>query len=294
MTVAQTLPEPRVRRRAAMPASVGLAIIVLAAILATALLADAIAPHGYVEQDLGARLKPPVFLGGSWAYPLGTDNLGRDVLSRLIFSIRTSISIAVGGTLIGGLVGTSLGIAAARWRGLVEETVMMLVDVQASVPYIIIALAALAFFGNSLVIFVVLVGLEGWERYTRLARSLILSELGRPYATAIQGFGADAARLYLKHILPNMAGALIVQSTIYFPSMILLETSISFLGLGVQPPGTSLGLMLGQGRAYLLNAWWIAVFPGLAIFLTTLSVSLVGDHLRDRLDPTLGRKRGAA
>jgi peptide/nickel transport system permease protein len=268
------------------PLVIVLALGFLALIILIALLASELAPYHYATQNLRARLRPPVFLGGSWAHPLGTDNLGRDVLSRLIYGIQTSLGIAFAGTIIGAVFGTALGFLAAHVKGMVDHVLMMLVDVQASVPYIIVALAMLAFFGNDIVLFVILLGLEGWERYARLARGLVLAELAKPYVLALRGFGARALRLHLRHVLPNVAAALVVQATIYFPWVILLETSISFLGLGIQPPRTSLGLMLGQGRAYLANAWWIAVMPGLAIFLTTLCVSLVGDWLRDRLDPT--------
>jgi peptide/nickel transport system permease protein len=284
VSTAATRPAPR---RAAVPLGVKVAIGVLLVVALCALLADVVAPYHYATQDLKARLKPPVGLGGTWAHPLGTDNLGRDVLSRLLYGIQTSIGIAIAGTLIGTTVGTALGFVAAQARGIVDEVLMMLVDVQAAVPYVIVALAALAFFGNDLTLFVILLGLEGWERYARLARGLVLAEMAKPYAAAVSGFGASTLRLHLRHVLPNIAAALVVQATIYFPWVILLETSISFLGLGIQPPRTSLGLMLGQGRAYLATAWWIAIAPGMAIFLTTLAVSLVGDWLRDRLDPTL-------
>jgi peptide/nickel transport system permease protein len=279
---------PSVRRAQRIPPSILLAGGFLLLMLIVALTASEIAPHHYSAQNLRARLRPPVFLGGDWTYPLGTDNLGRDILSRLLYGAQTSIGVAVLGTLIGALVGSTIGIIAAQLRGLVDEILMMLVDVQASVPYIIVALAGLAFFGNNLLLFIVMLGLEGWERYARLARGLALAELSKPYVAAARGFGASGFRLHLRHVLPNIAAALVVQSTIYFPWVILLETSISFLGLGIQPPRTSLGLMLGQGRAYLGNAWWISVMPGIAIFLTTLSVSLLGDYLRDRLDPTVG------
>jgi peptide/nickel transport system permease protein len=268
------------------PASILLAIGFLVLVVLVVITASEIAPYHYATQDLRARLRPPVFLGGTWAHPLGTDNLGRDVLSRLLYGIQTSLGIAFAGTIIGAAFGTALGFLAAHVKGIVDDILMMFVDVQASVPYIIVALSVLAFFGNDIVLFVILLGLEGWERYARLARGLVLAELSKPYVLALRGFGARAWRLHLRHVLPNIAAALVVQATIYFPWVILLETSISFLGLGIQPPRTSLGLMLGQGRAYLANAWWIAVFPGLAIFLTTLCVSLVGDWLRDRLDPT--------
>ena len=270
-----------------MPWDVRIAAGLLLLVLLTALFADVIAPHGYATQNLSVRLQPPAFMGGTWQYPLGVDNLGRDVLSRLIYGMRTSILIAFGATLIGATIGITLGLLAARFRGWFEDAVLLLVDVQAALPSVILALAALAFFGNNLWLFILLVGLEGWERYARLTRGLAISARETGYVQALESLGASSSRIYLRHIMPNIASALIVQATLNFPGTVLLETSLSFLGLGVQPPMTSLGLMLGQGRLYLLNAWWIAVFPGLIIFAVTLSMSLFGDWLRDRLDPSL-------
>ncbi len=259
----------------------------IALILIVAAGADLIAPQHYTDQSLLDRLKPPAFLGGPARYLLGTDELGRDVLSRLIYGIRFSLVIAILGTTIGAVLGTFLGFLAAHARGLVEETIMMMVDVQAAIPFLIIALALLAFFGNSFTLFIIIMGLNGWETYARLTRGMVLSTAAQGYAVAVRSLGAKPLRLYGRHILPNIASALIVQFTLNFPSTILLETSLSFLGLGVQPPLTSLGQMLGAGRNYLILAWWIAVAPGVTIFLTTLSISIVGDWLRDRLDPTL-------
>lgn len=204
--------------------------------------------------------------------------------------LSTSILIAVLGTLIGAIGGTLMGLAAGRLRGLVDLFVMMLTDIQTSMPSLFIAIAFLAFFGNSIPLFIVLVSLEGWERYARLARGQVISEQSADYVKAVEALGAGPGRIVFRHLLPNIAAALVVQATLNFPGTILLETSLSFLGLGIQPPGTSLGLMLGEGRNYLLNAWWIAVLPGIVIFLTTLAMSLFGDWLRDRLDPTIERE----
>lgn len=259
-------------------------------VVAIALLAALIAPYDYATQNLAARFRPPVFWGGEWRYPLGTDNLGRDILSRVLYGTQVSVAVALAGTLIGALFGLLMGFLAAHFGGLLDEAISLMVDVQAAVPTIIVALAALAFFGNNLVLFVLLIGLHGWDQMARQTRALVLSAKSAGYADAIAQVGASPLRVYLVHILPNIAAALIVQVTLTFPTTILLETSISFLGLGIQPPMTSLGQMLGQGRLFLLNAWWIAVVPGLLIFLTTLSVSLVGDFLRDRFDPTLDRR----
>jgi len=273
------------------PLAILLCVGFLLLMVAVALLAPLVAPHDFATQNLAKRLRPPVFWGGEWAYPLGTDHLGRDVLSRLIYGIRTSIAIALAGTLIGAVVGAALGYLASRRRGFVDETIMMLVDVQAALPAFFIALACIALVGSNIWIFILLVSLEGWERYTRLVRGLVLSEQASGYIRAVKGLGASQMAVDLRHVLPNIAASLVVQMSITFPWVILLETTLSFLGLGVQPPGTSLGQMLGGGRNYLLQAWWIAVIPGLAIFLTTLSMSLFGDWLRDLLDPTLDAGR---
>ena len=198
-----------------------------------------------------------------------------------------SLSVALAGTLIGAVFGTVIGFIAAHFRGWVEESLMMVVDFQASLPFILIALTLLAFFGNSMTLFIILMGLFGWETYARLARGVVLSAAAQPYARAIVALGAHPMRLYARHILPNVASALIVQITLTFPQIILLETALSFLGLGIQPPNTSLGQILGDGRDYLSTAWWISVWPGLLIFVITLSMSILGDALRDRLDPML-------
>jgi peptide/nickel transport system permease protein len=280
-------PRSKLLRPWGVPVPIALAIGFMGVMIAISLLAPLLAPYDYATQNLTKRLRPPVFWGGEWAYALGTDHLGRDILSRLIYGIRTSIAIAFAGTLIGAFLGTLLGYIAARRRGLVDEAILMLVDVQAALPAFFVALALIALIGSNIWIFIILVSLEGWERYTRLVRGLVISEQASGYIRAVKGLGASPFAIDIGHVLPNIAASLVVQMSITFPWVILLETTLSFLGLGVQPPGTSLGQMLGAGRNYLLQAWWIAVIPGLAIFLTTLSMSLLGDWLRDRLDPTL-------
>jgi peptide/nickel transport system permease protein len=263
----------------------------LALVLMLAAFASMLAPYDFATQNLAARFRPPLGWGGDWRYPLGTDNLGRDILSRLLYGTQVSVAVALAGTLIGAVFGLMMGLVAAHFGGWIDDFVSLLVDVQAAVPTIIVALAALAFFGNNLLLFVALVGLHGWDQMARQTRGLVLSAKAAGYADAVSQIGARPLRIYALHILPNIAAALIVQVTLTFPTTILLETSISFLGLGIQPPMTSLGQMLGQGRLFLLNAWWIAVLPGTLIFFTTLSVSLVGDWLRDRFDPTLDHTR---
>lgn len=256
--------------------------------IVTALGADIVAPYDYESIDLRARLTPPFWVSGArLTHLLGTDNLGRDVLSRLIYSIRMSLLIAVLGTTVSAVLGSTIGFIAAHFKGWIDEIVMMMIDFQSALPFLILALAVLAFFDNNLLLFIAVMGLYGWERYARLSRALAMSATGQGYAIAINTLGATTGRIYLRHILPNVASTLIVNMTINFPEIIMVETSLSFLGLGVQPPKTSLGSMVGFGREYLLTCWWIAAFPAIVIFVSTLAFSLLGDWVRDKLDPTL-------
>jgi peptide/nickel transport system permease protein len=266
-----------------LPVSVNVALCWIALMLLLACFSEVIAPYGLTKLDLRNRLAP----SGSIDHWLGTDELGRDVLSRLVFSIRISLFLAFGATVISATVGTVLGFLAAHFRRWVEQIVLMLADFQASMPFLILALSVLAFFGSSLPLLVGLMGLFGWERYARISRGLAISANAQGYAAAIRQLGARPARIYFRHILPNIASTLIVSMTLVFPEVILLESGLSFLGLGVQPPMTSLGNMVGYGREYLTRAPWIMLCPAATIVLTTLAVSVIGDWLRDRLDPTL-------
>lgn len=270
--------------------AIAAAFLVLVAILA--ILGPYAAPHDPYQQNLLSRLQGPAWTEeGSAEFLLGTDRLGRDLLSRLIVGLQMSVGVALLGTTIGAIVGTAVGFISGHFEGWVDDALMMIVDIQLSLPFILIALTLLAFFGNSLALFILLMGMFGWETYARLTRGLVLSAKRQAYSAAIVSLGATSARLYGRHILPNIASALIVQLTLTVPAIILLETALSFLGLGVQPPDTSLGQILGAGRDYLGSAWWIAVFPGFLIFCITLSVGVVGDALRDRFDPTLKTRR---
>ena len=291
---------PAIRRRRTLFQRLGLesranAVVLLIAfgflltVAFIAIFADLLAPLPYTAQNLLAPLRPPLFFGGTLEYPLGTDTLGRDILSRLIFAIRMSLALALLGTVIGAVIGALWGIIAASVGGLVEDAIMMLVDFQASMPFLLIALSVLAFLGNSLILFILLMGVHGWETYARLARGMVLSVQERSFVVAVRSLGGGSLRVYFRHVFPNIVSALIVQLTLNFPETILVETSLSFLGLGIQPPLTSLGQMLGDGRNFLFVAWWIAVIPGATIFLTTLSMSIIGDWVRDRLDPKLNK-----
>lgn len=271
------------RRRLRSPFIVQLAVFWLLAMVVCALFVDFLRPYPITQMNLSTRLAPP----GTPGHWLSTDELGRDVLSRLIQSIRSSLVIAFGATLLSALFGTLLGFIAAKFRGVVEHVVVMLADFQAALPFLIMSLAVLAFFGSSMLLLVCLMGFYGWERYARITRGLAISASAQGYAAAVVQLGAKPSRVYLRHILPNVASTLIVSMTLTFPEIILMESSLSFLGLGVQPPDTSLGNMVGFGREYLTTAPWIMLSPAVVIVLTTLAISLAGDWLRDRLDPTL-------
>lgn len=264
----------------------GAAFAVLGLLVLAAIFAQFLAPYGLAAIDLRARLAPPVFLGGAWTHPLGTDHLGRDVLTRLLYSLQMTMAIALVGTVMGAIIGTVAGLVAAHYRGLVDDAIMLLVDTQAAVPFIIIALGAIALFGNSLLLFFIVVGLSGWEGYARITRGLAMQSSALGYVVAVRLMGAGWMRVYLCHVLPNIASALIVNLTLSFPSTILLESALSFVGMGIQPPLTSLGSMLGYGRDYLFTHWWLAVFPGMLIFLAALSISILGDALRDKMAGT--------
>lgn len=271
---------PKPRR---IPLFVAVSALWIGFVVIFALFADQIAPYHYTALDLPNRLASPFHP----RHLLGTDELGRDVLSRLIFSVRISVLVALGATLISASLGTALGFAAAHFRGRVEQFILMLADFQAAMPFLILSLSVLAFFGNALTLFIALMGLYGWERYARIARGLAIAASAQGYAGAVRQLGANPRRVYLRHILPNISSTLIVSMTLTFPEIILVESSLSFLGLGVQPPMTSLGNMVGYGREYMTRAPWIMFSPAALIVTTTLSISLLGDWLRDRLDKAM-------
>jgi peptide/nickel transport system permease protein len=267
-----------------LPTSIMLCTAWIAVVVVIGATAQWIAPYDYLQQSPLSRFAPP---GGLPGHLLGTDFLGRDLLSNLLVATQTSLMIALAGSIICACIGTSLGFLAAHFGGWVDNIIMGFADAMASVPFIIVALGVLAFFGSSPLLFVFLVGVASWERYARLTRGLVLGANQEGYAEAARIVGVPSRRIYFRHVLPNIAGPLIVQLTVNFPEIILLESGLSFLGLGIQPPATSLGLMVADGRNYLAIAWWLTALPGAIIVLTTLSISLLGDYLRDRFDARL-------
>lgn len=270
-----------------MPWAVKISLFFIAFFVIFALFGPLLSPFEFRETSLFHRLKPPLSEGEANRYLLGTDAKGRDLLVRLAIGARITLIVAVVGTLIGAVLGSLLGVLAAARRGSAEAVIVAAIDVQASLPIIIVALFVLAMFDNSFTLFLLLIGLTGWEVYARLMRGATLSAKEQGYVIAIRALGASPWRIYLRHILPNIVNIALVQFTVNLPLTVLLETALSFLGLGVQPPLTSLGQIMSEGRDRLLTAWWLTLFPGATIFFLALSISLVGDWLRDVLDPTL-------
>ncbi|WMT92553.1 ABC transporter permease [Pelagibacterium sp. H642] len=239
--------------------------------------------------DLASRLQAPLAFGGSPDHWLGTDHLGRDIFVRICHAIRISLLLALFGTLIGAVLGISAGFVAARFGGIVDEAISMLVDFQASMPFLIFAIATVAVLGSDMSVLLILVSIFGWERYARLARGLALSHLNNGYIVAARTYGARWPTIFGRHILLNIVPIIAVNITLTFPEILMLETTLSFLGLGVQPPHASLGSMMNQGRDHLFTAWWLTIVPGMVMFLTTLSISMLGDALGGRV--SMGHKR---
>lgn len=267
-------------------ALVGVCLLIL--VISMALLAPLIAPHDPGEQNLAARLQPPAWLaGGSLQHPLGTDHLGRDILSRLIYGSRISLLVALIAVAVSGTIGTLLGVAAGYWQGRIDSFIMLLADVQLAFPFILFALAVMAVLGPGLRNVIVVLGITGWVAYGRLLRAEVMSLRAREYVEAVRALGQTDAKIILRHILPNVMPSLIVMASLRVANMIIAESSLTFMGLGVEPHIPTWGSMLADGRAYITSAWWLATFPGLAIMLTVLGVNLVGDWLRTTLDPRL-------
>ncbi len=260
-------------------------LLIVAVMVLLAVAAPLVAPVDPNTQNLLARLKAPGTVSRGVTYILGSDELGRDVLSRLIYGARISLFVAFSSVLLSGTLGSILGMVAAFYRGWVEIVIMRLVDIVLSVPAILFAIITVAVLGPGLVNVVIVLALTRWPRYARVAYGQTLSVANMPYVRLSHFMGASWIRLLGSHVLPNIAGSLAVVATLEFGLMVLFEAGLSFLGLGVQPPMASWGAMLSTGRNYVATAWWIATFPGLALFLLVLSINLIGDHVRDRLDP---------
>lgn len=267
------------------PLLVKFCLMVTILIVFAALFAGPLSTHDIGNTNLLERYIPPVFMGGSWAHILGTDNLGRDVLSLTLRAIQVSMFIAAVGTVGGAVIGTTLGLAAAWLGGWVDHITGVLVDFFSTIPFIILAMAALAIMPQTdMGLFLILMVFYGWERYARLARAVGLAAKEQAYIQAQIVIGASTFRILALSILPNAAAVLLVNMSLNFPQTILTETSLNFLGIGIQPPDTSLGVLIGQGRSQLYNAPWMVLVPGLIILLATVCISILGDWARDLIE----------
>jgi dipeptide transport system permease protein len=267
----------------------GLAIVV--AVILLALLAPVLAPHPPDLTNSAAFLKPPAWqAGGSWTYPLGTDAIGRDLLSRLIYGARLSLLIGVAVVVLSIVTGIVLGLVAGFFRGrVIEIAIMRLMDVILTLPSLLLAIVIVAILGPGLMNAMLAVAVVVLPHYVRITRAAVISEVSKDYVTAARVAGAGRLRLMLREVLPNCAAPLIVQASLGVSTAILDAAALGFLGLGAQPPAAEWGTMLADAREFVLRAWWVVTFPGLMILITVLAFNLLGDGLRDALDPKLKR-----
>ena len=273
------------RRRAIPWTVVAPAVPVLAAVL-VAVLAPWIAPHSPISGNLALRLRPPVWQeAGTADRLLGTDLLGRDVLSRLVWGARVSLLIALAATLIGAVVGSAVGLVAGFYRRTADTVLTKLIDVQLAFPFVLLAIAVVAVAGPSIPVLIVVLAIGAWVGHARIVRGLVLSLRERDFVQAALALGAGTPRILVRHLVPELLPTIIVLATFDVGRIIILESTLSFLGLGVQPPTPSWGSDLRDAAAYVRQAWWTAAFPGIAIMLVVLAINLLGDGLRDWLDP---------
>ena len=263
-----------------------LGLVIVLGVSATAIFAGSVSPFDPFDQDLGSRLKPPM-----WTEPtgsthlLGTDPVGRDVLSRLIHGGRVSLATGVAAVLIAAIIGVVLGLLGGYFGGKVDSLINNAVNVMMAFPFMLLALTAVAVMGPSFRNLVIVLGITGWPIYTRVVRAETYHLKVLEFVTAARAMGFSSLTIIAKHIFPNLINTIIVTSSLEVARMIIQESFLSFLGLGIQPPTPSWGGMLGEGRTYMLTHAWLATFPGIAIFMTTLGINLLGDGLRDILDP---------
>ncbi len=261
--------------------------ILIFILIIPALTADWLAPHDPITGRIPDRLEPPVFFGGTWDHVLGTDRLGRDILSRIMHGAKVSLSISLVGIVLGGLLGTVLGLIAGYFRGVADAIIMRLVDITMALPSILLALVLAVSVGPSFQTVIIVVAFVLWALYARQVRGEVLSIRERDFVARARVAGASHMRIIFRHILPNAANTIVVLATLQVGSVILLEAGLSFLGVGIPRPTPAWGLMVADGRQLIVSAWWIAFFPGLAITLTVLALNLLGDWMRDKLDPKM-------
>jgi peptide/nickel transport system permease protein len=263
-------------------------LIIVVGVILCATFAPLLAPHDPNAQAVELKLLPPFWMeGANPQFPLGTDHLGRDILSRLIYGARVSLLVGLAAVLISGGLGTLLGLVSGYYGRWLDDVIGRLADIQLAFPFTLLALAVMAVLGPGLWKTIAVLGIAGWVIYARIVRSEVLALREREFVQAARALGNRDGRIIFQHILPNAIASLIVVSTLEVPRVIIAESALTFLGLGIQPPTVTWGGMLADSRNYITTHWWVATFPGLALQLTVLGLNLVGDWLRDTLDPRL-------
>ena len=261
---------------------------VVAMVLVTALAAPLISPFDPIEQNIAERLKAPGTRDANGQlHLLGSDHLGRDMLARILYGARPALMVGFAAVLISGVLGMVAGLIAGYFGGRVDDVLMRLADIQLAFPFILLAIAVIGVLGPSLFTIIAVIGVSSWVVYARVVRGTVLSLVEREFVQAALALGSRDRRVLMRHILPNAFTPWLVVATLDMARVIVIESALSFLGLGVQPPTPTWGGMLADGRVYISTAWWLATFPGLAILVTVLGINLFGDGLRDTLDPRL-------
>ena len=267
-------------------------IVILSVLIVSAVFAPLIAPHDAKLGDLGDRHIPPMLFGGTSDHILGTDSLGRDIFSRIVHGARISVVVTVVALGVGGIIGTLLGVVSGYAGGWVDEVIMRIVDIKFAVPLILIALALAVVLGPSLGLLLGLLVFLVWGHFARQVRAEVLVIVTMDYVAAARPCGASPIRIMYRHILPGVIGIVAVVGTLQVGAVVLAEASLSFLGAGVPPPTPAWGSMVAEGRLYIATAWWVSLIPGVVIGLLVIAVTLLGDWLRDRLDPRLRQIQG--
>jgi peptide/nickel transport system permease protein len=262
--------------------------VIVGFVMAAALFAPLLAPHEPTRLQLGQRFLPPFWMeNGSWTYPLGTDQLGRDIWSRILYGARISVIVGVTASIFSGIIGVGLGLLAGFYGGWVDSLISRVIDTFLAIPFIVLALAVVTVLSPGLVNLIIVLSITGWVTYARVVRGEVLSVKERDYVTAARVIGVNEVMIALRHVTPNIFASVIVLTTLNVATTIIAESSLSFLGLGVQPPTITWGAMLAEGREHLATSWWLATFPGIAITIAVLGIIFLGDWLRDVLDPKM-------
>ncbi len=281
----------KIRSKKGIPPMILFLMVTFSLIVIASLLAPVLFPIDLAATDLGSRLAKPRFLDSSSPYLFGTDNLGRDVAVRLLYATRSTITIAFSGMVIAAAAGTILGVVGGLKGGWWDLVITFLTDARLSIPTTFIGIICACILGASEKTIVMVIAITGWSSFTRLVRSQVLQLKNADFIESSRSLGASNTRILLEHILINISSPLIVEATLSLSSFVLLESTLSYLGLGIQPPNTSLGLMVSNGRDFMLNNWWLAIIPSIVIVIIILQISLIGDWLRDKLDPKLQNNR---